>query len=95
MLLLSSSLSVLSTDVGIALQKEEGESGQLSAAMDKANAVASEEQGDCWVHLSKVSRDFHFNWTVRECLICGHTVRHAMLQGCHMCDNILLLCTRQ
>ncbi|DBB13186.1 TPA: hypothetical protein ACH3X3_004934 [Trebouxia sp. C0006] len=30
---------------GIAFPKEEGEGGQLSAPMDKANTVASEEQG--------------------------------------------------
>ncbi len=29
---------MLSLDVGVAMQKEEGEGGQLSAAMDKANA---------------------------------------------------------
>jgi hypothetical protein len=41
---------MLSIDVGVAMQKEEGEGGQLSAAMDKANAVASEEQEDyLWV----------------------------------------------
>ena len=37
---------MLSLDVGVATQKEEGEGGQLNAAMDKANAVASDEQGD-------------------------------------------------
>ncbi len=37
---------MLSIDVGAAMQQEEFEGGQLSAAMDKANAVASEEQGD-------------------------------------------------
>ncbi len=37
---------MLSLVVGVAMQKQEGEGGQLSAAMDKANAVASEEQGD-------------------------------------------------
>ncbi len=40
------SLLMLSLDVGVATQKEEGEGGQLNAAMDKANAVASDEQGD-------------------------------------------------
>jgi len=37
---------MLSIDVGVAVKKEAGEGGQLSAAMDEANAVASEEQGD-------------------------------------------------
>ena len=37
---------MLSLDLGVTMQKEAGEGGQLSAAMDKANAVASEEQGD-------------------------------------------------
>jgi len=40
------SLLMLSINVGVAVKKEAGEGGQLSAAMDEANAVASEEQGD-------------------------------------------------
>ncbi len=34
---------MLSLNVGVAMEKEEGEGGQLSAAVDKANAVASEK----------------------------------------------------
>ena len=37
---------MLSIDVGAAMQQEEFEGGQLSAAMHKANAVASEDQED-------------------------------------------------
>ena len=56
---------MLSIDVGAAMQQEEFEGGQLSAAMDKANAVASEEQGDYLLGVIKVLRNgVRFNWTM-------------------------------
>jgi len=59
------SLLMLSLDLGVTMQKEAGEGGQLSAAMDKANAVASEEQGDYLLGAIKVLRNgVRFNWTM-------------------------------
>ena len=68
---------MLSLDVGVAMQKEEGEGGQLSAAMDKANAVASEEQDEYsetryatvvsyWLQCCFLALDSGSNWLMQH-----------------------------